>query len=105
MHRNSVNGPSSKPSRYHQRSVQAPPGDDILAFVSSLRDIEPDMVNSMTVVFKDYGVKTSADLDQLCQMEEYWGDVEQYFCSRGLTPLHWELIADGLRARYAAARW
>ena len=84
------------PSHPHQQS-----GDDIFTFVSSLQSIEPDTVNSMTNVFKDYGVKTSRDLDELCGMEEFWEDVEQYFCSRGLAPLHWQLIADSLRARRA----
>ncbi|KAF7792553.1 hypothetical protein EIP86_003594 [Pleurotus ostreatoroseus] len=49
--------------------------------------------------FNEYGIATSADLDALCQMKEYWNEVEHYFVAQGVTPFEWLVVQEGLRAR------
>ncbi|KIP11656.1 hypothetical protein PHLGIDRAFT_124576 [Phlebiopsis gigantea 11061_1 CR5-6] len=90
--------------RAQLNSRKAPPKDPIYAFVLSLDGFTPDIVKDITSVIKAYGVTTAGDLDQLSDMEEYWGDVRQYLCNQGLKQHHWELIRDGLRARLEALR-
>ncbi len=49
--------------------------------------------------FNEYGIATSADLDALCQMREYWNEVEHYFVGQGVTPFEWLVVQEGLRSR------
>lgn len=49
--------------------------------------------------FTQYGITSSADLDALCKMEEYWKEVEQYLLGKGVTPFEWLVVQEGLRAR------
>lgn len=75
--------------------MQVDEEDPIVAFVSTLRRSNAEMLDA----FKTYGVRTAEDLDVLCEMRDYWGEVEQFFLSRGITAFQWLLIRDGLIAR------
>ena len=70
--------------------------------MSSLEGTSPKAIGDMATVLKTYGVATAKDLDLLSDMEEYWDDVERYFCKQGLTQYHWTLVCNGLRARSKA---
>ncbi|PSR72563.1 hypothetical protein PHLCEN_2v11556 [Hermanssonia centrifuga] len=88
-----VNQPSPGYNILPSRSIDN--DDSIEAFLCNLK--RPS--GHFLPLFKEYGIVTTADLNALCRMEDYWNEVERHFINKGLKPFEWLVVQEGLRTR------
>ncbi|CCL98149.1 uncharacterized protein FIBRA_00143 [Fibroporia radiculosa] len=67
----------------------------VSAFLSGLKRPQACLKDA----FYEFGVKTDADLDVLCTLQDQWDVLKEFLMTRNVTIFQWMMVKNGLEAR------